>query len=185
MSAAATPSNSPSTFYRQHHSVEAPAVDRHEFRPHWRVKTGLDGLLAAKLITPRQWRAAVAFRAAYERAMRGAVQVGRWGAVYVDPHCRQPRPERSEAELDAAGLVRGVEAALGALYVLLVWFVVEDLAWRELADRLAVDPRSAKTWCAAAVAGFGRAVKVSVLVCGSRLACVSDAHQITPRGQSI
>ena len=60
----------------------------------------------------------------------------------------------TERQADALDLVRRVETALGALYVLLVWFVVEDLASRELADRLAVNPRTAKTWCAAAVAGL-------------------------------
>jgi hypothetical protein len=154
MPPAAIPSNAPSIEFRRHHRVEAPAVDQREYRPGWRIKSPLDGLLAAKLITPRQWRAAVAFRAAYERAMKGAVQVGRWGAVYVDPHCRQPRPERSEAELDATGLVRGAEAALGALYPLVVWLAVDGLTWRDFADRLDVDPRTARRWCAAAIAAL-------------------------------
>jgi hypothetical protein len=115
-------------------------------------------LLAAKLITSRQWRSALAFRAAYERTMKGAMQVGRWGAVYVDPHCRQPRPERSEAELDDVGLVRGVEAALGGLFPLLIWLTVDEFCWAELGRRLDVDRRTARRWSAAAVAGLAAAL---------------------------
>jgi hypothetical protein len=154
MSAAATPSNSPSTFYRQHHQVEAPAIDQREYRPGWRVKTGLDGLLAAGAITPRQWQAAIGFRLVHERASLRSTRVSTWSAVYVDRHCRRPHDERSQASLDAGAWIERVKAALGALYVLLVWFVVEDLTWRELAGRLDIDRRTAKTWCAAAVAAL-------------------------------
>jgi hypothetical protein len=155
MPPAAIPSNAPSIEFRRHHRVEAPAVDQREYRPGWRIKSPLDGLLAAKLITPRQWRAAVAFRAAYERAMKGAVQVGRWGAVYVDSGCRgSPAAEISERQADALDLVRRVEVVLGSLYTLLVWLVIDDFCWAEIGRRLDVDRRTAKTWCAAAVAAL-------------------------------
>ena len=155
MSAAAIPTNSPSTFYRAHHQVEPPAVDQREYRPGWRVKTGLDGLLEKGLITPRQYRIALGFRAAYERAMKGAVRVGSWGAVYVDSGCRgSPAVEIGERQADALDLVRRVEVVLGSLYTLLVWLVVDDFCWAEIGRRLDVDRRTAKTWCAAAVAAL-------------------------------
>ena len=42
LAAALSSSTAPSTEYRQHHQVEAPRVDASEFRPGWRVETGLD-----------------------------------------------------------------------------------------------------------------------------------------------
>ena len=155
MSAAVIPSNAPSIEYRRHHQVEAPAVDQREYRPGWRVKTSLDGLLAAGAITPRQYRIALDFRAAHERAMRGAVRVSRWGAVYVDSGCRgSPAAEISERQADALDLVRRVEVVLGSLYTLLVWLVVDEFCWTEIGRRLSVDRRTAKTWCAGAVAAL-------------------------------
>ena len=155
MPPAAIPSNSPSPHYRQHHQVQEPRIDSGTFHPAWRRRTRLDQLFDAGRITAREHRIATEFRRLYETAHRGALSASTWDRVFVDPGCRQaPAPEMTERQADALDLVRRVETALGALYVLLVWFVVEDLASRELADRLAVDPRTAKTWCAAAVAGL-------------------------------
>ena len=157
MSAAALPSSSsPTPEFRRHHAVEPPRVDASEFRQGWRVKTGLDGLLAAGAITPREWCAAVAFRGMHEKAMRSAVRVSKWGAVYTDPHCRQPRPEQTEAELDAVKQVRTVKAALGdVLFRLLEWSVIADLPWAEIARRLGgIDCRTARKWAAASIAAL-------------------------------
>ena len=65
--------------FRRHHAVEPPRVDASEFRQGWRVKTGLDGLLAAGAITPREWCAALAFRGMRERrcGARCGLQMGR------------------------------------------------------------------------------------------------------------
>jgi hypothetical protein len=105
--AALSSSNAPSIEYRRHHRVEAPAVDQREYRPGWRVKTGRDGRRGAGAISPRQYRIALAFRAAYEQAMKGAVRVGSWGAVYVDSGCHgSPAAEISERQADALDLVR-------------------------------------------------------------------------------
>jgi hypothetical protein len=154
MSAAAIPSNSPSTFYRAHHQVEAPAVDQWEYRPGWRVKTGLDGLLAAGLINGREYRLATEFRRLYEMAHRGAMGGSTWEKVFTDRHCRRPQLERSESEIDALARVRRIEHALGALFPLLKMCVVDELTWCEIGRRLAVDARTAKTWAAAAIAAL-------------------------------
>jgi hypothetical protein len=53
MSAAALPSSSsPTPEFRRHHAVEPPRVDANEFRQGWRIRSGLDRLLAGGLITP-------------------------------------------------------------------------------------------------------------------------------------
>jgi hypothetical protein len=154
MSAAAIPSNAPSTEYRRHHRVEAPAVDQWEYRPGWRVKTGLDGLLEKGLINGPEYHRALRFRRSYEAAHRGAMGGSTWGKVFTDPHCRRPQPEPTERELDAVARVRMVERSLGGLYGLLVLVVVADARWAEIGRRFAVDPKTAKTWCAAAVAAL-------------------------------
>jgi hypothetical protein len=154
MSAAATPSSSPSPFYKQHHAVEAPVVDATEFRTAWRRRSPVDGLLAGGLISAREYRVAIGFRRTYEAAHRGSLTGSTWGTTFVDPHCRQPRPERSERELDAVGWIRTVEHALGGLYPLVEWCVVAELSWCEIGRRVGIDPRTGRRWCAVAIAAL-------------------------------
>jgi hypothetical protein len=66
-----TVSNGPSAFYRQHHVVEAPAIDEREFRPAWRVKTKLMLLIETGRIDRRQLEAAAAFLRAGARQSAG------------------------------------------------------------------------------------------------------------------
>ena len=74
------------------------------------------------------------------------------GRLYVDAGCRRLRTEPGDAMLDAGAWIARVERSLGGLYPLVVWLVVEDCVWCEIGRRLDVDRRTAKTWCAAAVA---------------------------------
>jgi hypothetical protein len=145
--------SSPSPFYQQHHQVEPPRIDATTFRPGWRRRTRLDSLFDARLITGPEHRCATRFRALYERAQQGAVRVSPW-RLYVDAGCRRLRTEPGDAMLDAGAWSARVERSLGGLYPLVVWLVVEDCVWCEIGRRLDIDRRTAKTWCAAAVAGL-------------------------------
>jgi hypothetical protein len=72
----------PTTFYRQHHVVEAPAIDEREFRPAWRVKTKLMLLVECSRIDRRQLEAAMAFKGWCE--VIGRQRTSAWLAVRVD-----------------------------------------------------------------------------------------------------
>ena len=148
-------SNAPSTEYRQHHQVDAPRVDAREFRPGWRVKTGLDGLRDKGLITGREYRRAVEFRRTYEAAHKGAMSSATWNRAFVDRRCRRtPAPEMTERQAAALARLVEIRAALGALYPLLLLVVIADASWCEIGRRVGIDPRTARRWGAAAIAAL-------------------------------
>jgi hypothetical protein len=154
MSAAVIASNSPSPFYRQHHAVEAPRVDEHEFRLGWRRRTRLDVLLAAGAINGREYRRAVAFRSLCEAAYSGATARSNWHKVFVDRGCRSPAPELTERQAAALARLAEIRAVLGALYPLLVLVVIDDASWCEIGQHFDVDPRTARRWAAASIAAL-------------------------------
>jgi DNA-directed RNA polymerase specialized sigma24 family protein len=138
----------PTAEFRQHHRVEAPQVDSTAFRQGWRVATRLDGLLDARLIDRGQHGAACRWRTWAEKAAPLPAQA--WD-VRVD---RSPVPNDTAALLrvQTAANLRAVAEALGPLRVrLLTMCVAEDRSWREIGDRLGMDGKTAKDWCAAAV----------------------------------
>jgi DNA-directed RNA polymerase specialized sigma24 family protein len=138
----------PTPQFTQHHRVEAPQVDGTAFRQAWLRTTKLDGLLEAGRIDRDQHGAACRWRAWAEKAAPLPAQP--WD-VRVD---RSPVPNDTVAlaRVQTAAKLRAVVEALGPLRVrLLAMCVLEDRSWREIGDRLSIDGKTAKDWCAAAV----------------------------------
>ena len=131
---------SPTSFYRQHHSVEAPRIDDAMFRPGWKVRTRLDRLLLKGTIGPKEWQAGVAYRDAYTLAFGTAL------GSPVDRIGLGRRPERSgrasqlehtEAQLAAVQRLAAIRQQLGSVAVCLIEaLVVEDRSWTEIGRQL-------------------------------------------------
>jgi hypothetical protein len=146
-------SPSPSRFYRQHHTVEAPRVDLQVFQPAWRVKSRLDRLLCDDSVTLQEWRAALAYRASWECALGSAVRaIELDGTDRVAPSYRSARLERNEAQLDALRRLASVRQILGAVAVNLIEAcVVADQSWSAIGRRLRIDHKTARTGTIAAI----------------------------------
>jgi hypothetical protein len=132
--------NSPSVYFRQHQTVEAPVIDEREFRPAWRVKTKLMLLVECGRIDRRQLEAAMAFKGWCE--VIGRQRTSAWLAVRVDGG-RRPEGLVSEHQIDAARRLAGVTTALrGERIRLLHWALVDDLPWTELGKRIGLSSRT-------------------------------------------
>lgn len=146
-------SNAPSEHYRQHRVVEAPAVDAHEFRPGWRVKSKLWLLLECERIDRRQLEAALAFRDWCEAV--GRQRGSAWLAARVDGGLRPGGGLITEHQLDAARRLRDAAAALGdGRMNILRLTVVDDLAWAQLGRRLGLAISTAKARVIEAIAAL-------------------------------
>ena len=114
-------------FYRQHHAVEAPAVDERQFRTSWRVRTKLDKLFDDGAIAIDEWRAGLAFRATAEQATRTALLTSSWNSIATGKYCRPPAREMTEAQPDAVARLRQVSARLGRFtFALLTACLIHD-----------------------------------------------------------
>lgn len=145
------PSNRPTEQRaRQAEAVDNPDVDGVAFRPWWRVRTRLDGLLAAGLIEEAAWLAAGKFRDDAEAALMrlGPSTLARLGLA------RAPRElhARDLHRVKALERLRRVRDKLGpADYALIWWIAAEDRPWTEVGRRLACTERTAKKRAAAAI----------------------------------
>lgn len=133
-------------FYRQHHELDAPEVDGQTFRPFWRRRSRIDTLLADSAIAPIVWRAAVAYRMLAEHSTAVA-----WGAreTMDDGHSRiVPLTGQSVVDrLAARHRLEWIRRRLGSFGTRMInQVVIEDLPWSELGRRLAVDPKTARSW---------------------------------------
>ena len=130
----------PTAAFRQHHQVEAPRVDARHFRPHWRIITRLDGLLADRAITAAEWHAAADYRDLVDQLRRRTL--ARPAAMGTGPGVGSNVVDR---------LVE-IRTALGAVAVaLLEAALVRDLSWAELGRELCRDPKTARAWVIAAI----------------------------------
>ena len=132
----------PSPFFRQHHAIEAPAIDGAEFRPYWRVWTRLDQLLADRAINATTWRAGVDFRRIAELVLSD-----QWKTPNFE-HVGGGGGENSvPRRLDALKRKAHIRAALGSFAVdLLELHLVGDLPWMQLGEHYGVDRRTARSW---------------------------------------
>jgi hypothetical protein len=145
-------SNAPTAFYRQHRTVEAPAIDEREFRPAWRVKTKLMLLVECGRIDRHQLEAAMAFKGWCE--VIGRQRTSAWLAVRVDGG-RRPEGLVSEHQIDAARRLAGATTALGRERIrLLHWALIDDLPWIEIGRRIRLRPRTAIVRVVEAIAGL-------------------------------
>ena len=145
----------PSRFYRQHHEVEAPRVDDDTFRQAWRRRNRLDELLLDKSITPFEWRAAVEFRAAFERVLSAAWPPPLWLSATAGG--RGDHEGAFLHRLDDLALLRALRAVLGQVPCGLIQAcVVDDLSWAYLGRALDIDPKTARAWSVLSIKGLAR-----------------------------
>jgi hypothetical protein len=145
-------SNAPSAFYRQHHVVEAPAINEREFRPAWRVKSRLILLVEYERIDRRQLEAAVAFKGWCEAV--GRLKSSTWLAVRVDGG-RSPENLIAPNQLDAARRLDAARLALGRDRIkLLFWAIVDELPWDRIAQRLGLSGKTATCRAVEAIAAL-------------------------------
>lgn len=147
---------SPSPERARHGTVLPPAIDDAHFRQYWKAQDRVEKLCLAGLITPRELRAANAFRIVFEHAFAGALRTQGWNFLRLDKHCLRPndRPGISDRQVAALLRVRKVAQALGALFPLLTWAVVEDASWTEIGRRLGISCRTAQRWTAASLSAL-------------------------------
>jgi hypothetical protein len=148
--------SAPSALYRQHHQVEAPRVDDRHFRPHWRIITRLDGLLADRAITAAEWHAAADYRDLvdqfHRRTLARPAAMGTGTMLGVGSNV----VERIVDNLDAGARLVQIRTALGAVAcALLDAALVRDLSWAELGRELCRDPKTARAWVIAAIKALG------------------------------
>lgn len=133
----------PTPHYEAHHDLDAPQVDAGAFRPGWRVRTRLDGLLASHDITATVWRAAVDYRDTWARMLRLRTMLGapagRRGAGGTEASML--------AVLGAAQRIRVAEQQIHPKVVKLLHVcILEDASWREIGRRYRVAPMTARGW---------------------------------------
>ena len=135
----------PSPFFRQHHAVEAPAIDDATFRPYWRLRPRLDQLLLDRAISITEWRAATLFRGDAER-----VAARRWRTSSTDRASGGGDLAIAiglTRYLDAAARLNEINRAIGAwAFDLLEAHIVDDLSWRLLGERYGVHSKTARSW---------------------------------------
>ncbi|HEY2533942.1 MAG TPA: hypothetical protein VGJ20_39480 [Xanthobacteraceae bacterium] len=139
----------PNAYFRQHHAVEAPAIDALQFRPFWRVRSRLDQLLIDGAISVPEWRAGQVFRNLAERIISAT-----WRSQWVDRvHVPATNFDRGlAARADAFKQLAAIHAAMGGFAVnLLEAHIVNDERWKDMGGRLGVHPRTARQWTIAAV----------------------------------
>lgn len=136
----------PSRFYRQHHAVEAPAIDAVEFRPFFRVRPKLEQLLLDRAISIIEYRAGQRFRALAE-----IVLAGDWpNAQWLDKTRVNGRGGLDLAisrRVDALNRLDAIRRALGPVgFALLEAHLVDDLTWRAIGARYRRDPKTVRAW---------------------------------------
>jgi hypothetical protein len=148
-------SNAPTFSYRRHHDVDPPRVDASTFRQGWRIRTRLDALHAAELITAAEHQTGVEFRAACDR-VRGV-------SAPTAPDIRATgsgRPDGAHSAMLSAiatqSRLRVVDAQLGPLFSLLcVQCCVHDVSWAHLGRVVHVDPHTARSYTVRALHRLG------------------------------
>jgi hypothetical protein len=147
----------PTAERRRHGRLIPPSVDEAHFRPGWSVVDPLDRLLAQGAINRAEHHAGKRFRGLYVRAHAGGPQTQNWNAIRHGPHSRPQAPEPSQRRLDALRRLAALSAALGGLYPVVVWAVVDELCWAEIARRLGIDGKTARIWAAASLSALAAA----------------------------
>ena len=141
-SAAPSPpqSNSPTAEFRAHHRLEAPRIDRKNFRQYWRRKSSLSLLFEREAISLEAFQAGRAWRGWCETIGRERVQA--WVALIP----RAPGPHTpTEHQLGAAGSLQAAARAMGRKRTLLLMLCcVEDESFVAIGRRLGTRRETAK-----------------------------------------
>jgi hypothetical protein len=140
-------SNAPTSFFRQHHEVEAPEVSERAFRPAWRVRTRLDRLLFEGAITPWEFRIAAWLRRCHERGYGSELQSPMTRLGMAGHSSWRGRENPADRRASARQYLAFVEKAMGPIvYGIVVAVVVDDLPWRELGRRCNCHASTARSW---------------------------------------
>jgi hypothetical protein len=131
--------NAPLVEYRRHHDVLAPRIDSREFRPGWRRKTRLMGLVETGKIGRDELEAGLQWRRWCETIGRQRTQ------AWIARINQSPMPGiPAHHELAAARSLQMASAAVGPLRTsLLLWCLVDDLSWCDIGRRLRVQRQTA------------------------------------------
>jgi hypothetical protein len=148
-------SNAPTVSYARHHDVDPPRVDASTFRQGWRIRSRLDALHIAGLISAGEYQIGQEFRGACDR-VRG---VGLGNA----PDIRtggSGRPDGAHgamlSAIATAARLRVVDDQLGPLFSLLcVQCCVHDVSWAHLGRAIHVDPKTARSYAVMALHRLG------------------------------
>ncbi len=133
------PSNAPTPEYRQHHNVEAPRIDGQAFQPAWRIRTRVAVLAERGAIGRSELEAASRWQRWVEVVSRVAVQS--WERPVDCSH--RPDDGVGDPKLLAADNLKAAATALGQQRsYLLMWSVVGDEAWSQIARRLGVSDKT-------------------------------------------
>jgi len=140
---------------RQAEAIEPPRIDASTFRQGWRIRTRLDALHVAGLISAGEWQTGHDFRAACDR-VRG---VGERAApdVYTSGSGRPDGVHSAMLSMVATqSRLNAVEAQLGPLFSrLCVWCCVHDVSWAHLGRVVHVDPKTARAYTVMALHRLG------------------------------
>jgi hypothetical protein len=149
-------SNAPLADLERHvEAIEPPRVDAATFRQGWRIRTRLDALHVAGLISAGEWQTGHDFRAACDRVRgvgeRAAPDIRAGGGGRPDgAHSAMLSMVRTQSRLNA------VEAQLGPLFSrLCVWCCVHDVSWAHLGRVVHVDPKTARSYTVMALHRLG------------------------------
>jgi hypothetical protein len=139
----------PSLEFLRHFDVHAPIIDRQHFRNGWRFRPRLEALLTRKLIEPREFAAACAFRDAWERAAAGSSTRSALASIGIPSSSGGDTPIGSLDDARRIALVGQHLTRIEA--VLVLGCVVLDVSWAELGRRLHVDETTVPRMTAPAV----------------------------------
>jgi hypothetical protein len=140
---------------RQAEAIDPPRVDARVFRQGWRIRTRLDALHIAGLISAGEWQTGHDFRAACDR-VRG---VGERAAPDIRAGSGG-RPDGAHGAMlsmvATQSRLNAVEAQLGPLFSrLCVWCCVHDVSWAHLGRVVHVDAKTARSYTVMALHRLG------------------------------
>jgi hypothetical protein len=136
----------PTKFFRQHHAVEAPAIDDREFRPGWRVRPKLEQLFIDGAISFAVLRAGMIFRVRAEVVLSQQYPA-KWLGVDRGEKNRLGFDMSIVRRRDAIKQLGDLRRKLGGFAIdLLEAHLVDDLDWAELGRRYGVHGKTARTW---------------------------------------
>lgn len=133
----------PSPFYRQHVALDEPVVDGNAFRTWRRVRTHIDDLHDAKLVTDPQWRAFTLFAILVEIAHPGSYRTQSFerSDTAGDPIVAMAR------RIEAASKLNGIGERIGKQHFeVLLAHALTNAKWRILAKAFRVHHSTMRRW---------------------------------------
>jgi hypothetical protein len=133
----------PTPFFRQHHAIEAPAIDQWHFRTYYRVWTRLDQLKADHAISPYVWLCGCEYRHIAELVLSDDWKCPSFEAIGAGGIPYDP----SRGRIDAGNRKAEIRKHLGAFAVnLLELHLVGDLPWETLGKLYGVHRKTVRGW---------------------------------------